>query len=89
MRITIYDAQEKVKEFVRDKNWKVDSLEIFNHLVEEIGEVAKELRNNDKAKLKEELADVLFLIFKLCNEKDISLEEAFEHKFELIKKRFK
>jgi len=89
MRITICDAQEKVKEFVRDKNWKVDSSEIFNHLVEEIGEVARELRNNDKTKLKEELADVLFLIFKLSNEKDISLEEAFKHKFELIKKRFK
>jgi len=89
MGMTIYDAQEKVRDFVRDQNWKVDDSTIFNHLVEEIGEVARELRKGNEDKLKEELADVLFLLLKLSNEKGISLEEAFMYKFESIKKRFK
>ncbi len=87
--MTINTAQEKVKEFVKNQNWNVDNSTIFNHLVEEIGEVARELRKGNEDKLKEELADVFFLLLKLSNEKNISLEEAFMSKFESIKKRFK
>jgi len=89
MEMTINTAQEKVKEFVKNQNWNVDNSTIFNHLVEEIGEVARELRKGNEDKLKEELADVFFLLLKLSNEKNISLEEAFMSKFESIKKRFK
>jgi len=86
--ISIKDAQKSVKEFVREKNWESGSLEIFNHLVEEVGEVARELRNNNKDNLKNELGDVLFLLFKLSNQQEIDLADAFTNKFKLIKEKF-
>lgn len=87
--ISIKKAQEIVDQFVKEQNWKTDSSEIFNHLIEEIGEVARELRKNEADNnLKRELADVLFLILKLSNKMDINLEESFIEKFESIKKKF-
>ena len=57
MELTISKAQKEVWKFVKNKNWKTESLEIFNHLVEEIGEIARALRKEDKENLKEELID--------------------------------
>jgi NTP pyrophosphatase (non-canonical NTP hydrolase) len=88
-RISIKNAQKIVNDLVNRKNWKTDSLEIFNHLVEEIGEVARELRKENIDKnLEKELADVLFLLFKLANHFKIDLEDVFLDKFKEIEKRF-
>lgn len=88
MELKISEAQKEVAKFVKDQNWKTESSEIFNHLVEEIGEIAKELRKGDKENLKEELADALFLLLKLSNQECIDLNEAFIKKFDSIKTKF-
>ena len=87
MRLTIDDTQKDVKKFVEEIKWKTESSEIFNHLVEEIGEIARALRKKDKENLKEELADTLFLLLKLSNQEDINLSEAFTKKFRSIKEK--
>ena len=88
MELTISKAQKEVEKFVKNKNWKTESLEIFNHLVEEIGEIARALRKEDKENLKEELADSLFLLLKLSNQEGIDLNEAFIKKFNSIREKF-
>ncbi|MCF7799202.1 hypothetical protein K9M74_04845 [Candidatus Woesearchaeota archaeon] len=89
MNLPMDEAQEKVKTFVNNQNWQTESSEIFNHLVEEIGEVARELRTSNKENLSSELADTLFLLFKLANHEEINLEDAFIEKFKIIQQRFK
>ena len=66
-------------------------MEIFLLLSEEVGELAKAVRNyaglyteknikKDKFELEEEFADVLNYLFDLANCFDIDLEEAFRKK---------
>jgi len=88
MELTISEAQKKVEQFAKDQNWKTESLEIFNHLVEEIGEIARGLRKGDQENLKEELADALFLLLKLSNQENIDLNDSFIKKFNSIKTKF-
>ena len=69
----------------------------FYHLIEEIGELARELskEQNDwrkegfnKEKLAEELIDVLDKLLVLANDYNIDLEKEFEKKYNKLKKRF-
>ncbi len=64
------------------------------HLVEEFGEIAREIYNEkigrDKTNLenlKGEFADVYILLAKLASNFDIDLEEAINGKIEILKKR--
>jgi NTP pyrophosphatase (non-canonical NTP hydrolase) len=66
-------------------------------LTEEVGEVARIIarrygeqseKESDKNKdLGEELADVMFVVFCLANQTGINLQDAFEKKLEIKKKR--
>ncbi|NPA69011.1 MAG: RS21-C6 protein [Chlorobi bacterium] len=89
---TLKDMQEHIKKLAIKRGWnKNNHLEIFLLLTEEIGELAKAVRNktnlyteNNKKYHKEELelefADVMNYIFDLANYFDINLEEAFRKK---------
>ena len=79
------------------KNNAIHNKEIvFPHLVEEIGELAKEIgkeKSNwrgefDKDKLSEELIDVLLQIMNLATDYNINIEETFNKKIQKLKERY-
>ena len=64
------------------------------HLIEELGEIAREIYNEkmgrdkiDIENLKEEFADVYLLLAKLADNFSINLEEAIKKKIDILKKR--
>jgi NTP pyrophosphatase (non-canonical NTP hydrolase) len=86
--LTLNEAQRAVDEYVgqfREGYWP--PLSNLARLVEEVGELARELnhRYGHKPKKPEEpeqdlaleLADILFVLIALANEQQIDLEEAF------------
>jgi NTP pyrophosphatase (non-canonical NTP hydrolase) len=79
-----------------DKKFNIDrDLQLnFTQLIEEIGELAKDvnskrLRNkdHDKENMEGEFADVLIQLAKLAHTLDIDLESAVQNKIEILKKR--
>jgi len=89
---TLKNLQDYIKTVADERGWdKNNQLEIFLLLSEEIGELAKAVRNkiglyaeknnltnNDELEL--EFADVLNYLFDLANCFNIDLEEAFRKK---------
>lgn len=75
---------------------KHNPLTVFPHLIEEVGEMAKELNHHidnwraepDKEKLEEEMADVLDQLFILATDYNIDLEQAFIKKNKKDRARF-
>ncbi len=79
------------KKYGRNHDIKVTLI----HLVEEFGEIAREIYNQevgrgkmDKDNLKGEISDVLMLLAHLANCFDIKIEEAIKRKFSELKERF-
>ena len=83
------DAQKQVDEWAKQHDppyWQ--PLEQFTRLVEEVGELARELNHHFGPKkkksseptkeLSEEMGDVLFTIICLANALDIDLEKSFK-----------
>jgi len=94
----VKEFQEKAVKIVN----KIDSINgvnhdketTFMHLVEEFGEIARELYNErsgrdkiDLENLKEEIADVYLLLAKLASVYKIDLEEAIDKKINILEKR--
>jgi len=73
-----------------------DKHTVFPHLVEEIGELAREYHNSinnwrdnfDKEKFSKELSDVLSQLLILARDFDVDIETAFEEKIKEWRKRF-
>lgn len=81
-----------------DAKYKIDRDQYltFTQLVEEIGELAKEintprLRNKeiDYENLKGEFADVILQVFILAKMLNIDVEEAVKYKVEILKNKHK
>ncbi len=93
------DFQEYIKTLAEERGWdKNNPLEIFLLFSEEIGELAKAIRNKMKLyhetgkkvkpnELEYEFADVFSYLLDLANQFDIDLEKAFREKEEENKKR--
>lgn len=92
--------QQQLKELIKkidDKHKGMHDIETtFIHLIEEIGEVSRQLYNEkigrdklDKENLKEELSDVLILTLQLANNFDINLELEVENRIAKLKERHK
>lgn len=89
---SLFDYQTYIKQIGIERGWDKNShLEIFLLLTEEIGELAKAVRNKtglyaeqNAAKhtleLEDEFADVLNYIFDLANCFNINLDKAFVQK---------
>jgi NTP pyrophosphatase (non-canonical NTP hydrolase) len=67
----------------------------FIHLVEELGEIARQLTNEkigrdklNKEKLSEEIADCMIFLSKLSDNYNLDLEKAIENKIKKLKERF-
>ena len=95
---TLNDYQLFIKEFCTEKGWdKNNHLEIFLLFMEEVGELAKAMRNADKLyqeegkttgfELEEEFADVFNYLLDLANYFKVDLETAFRNKNEINKNR--
>ncbi len=88
------DYQEYIKQITIERGWDKNSpLEIFLLFSEEVGELAKAIRNKYRLyhetgkkynpnELEEEIADVFSYILDLANVFDIDLETAFRKKEE-------
>ena len=84
--MTIREAQQAVDDWVRPNGGYWPPLSNLARLVEEVGEVARELNHRHGAKPKKsdepeqdlslELADVLFVLIALANEQGIDLDDA-------------
>ena len=95
---TIKELQEYVNAFVNDREWQTPAGDILIHIVEELGEVARNVlhiknyggqHTNDKENnMDEELADLLYLLLKMSNACDVNLGKAFTSKMEKNAKRF-
>lgn len=89
---TLKDLQKYIKDIGIERGWdKNNYLEIFLLFSEEVGELAKSIRNyaglyaeptkqNNKNHMEEEFADVLNYLFDLANCFNIDLEKAFRDK---------
>jgi len=93
------DYQEYIKQIAIERAWDKNSpLEIFLLFSEEVGELAKAIRNKYRLyyeegkkynpnELEEEIADVFSYIIDMANIFDIDLETAFRRKEEKNSKR--
>ncbi|WP_457636518.1 MazG-like family protein [Oceanithermus sp.] len=86
--------QKLVRQFDRARGWhEVKPEHTFMHLVEEVGEVARELLSvagyKDRAEnLRSELADLALLLYKLADQLEIDLEAAALEKLAENEKRY-
>jgi NTP pyrophosphatase (non-canonical NTP hydrolase) len=92
--MTLSDLQQAVDQFDRDRGWhKVDPAHIGLHLLEELGEIARELLRRAAYKGGEgdiagEMSDLLILLAKLANRLSVKLEPSVRAKLEEIEVRF-
>lgn len=96
----IKNAQKQALELLQKVNKKNNVIHepssMFLHLVEEIGEVSRELQNKqenwrfefDKEKLGDELSDVMSDLFIIAEDNDIDLDSTFQNKLIKTKLRF-
>jgi NTP pyrophosphatase (non-canonical NTP hydrolase) len=96
----IKEAQKQswriIEDWCKKNNKEHEPKTVFPHLVEEVGEVARELNHHidnwkeepNKDNLAKEMADVLDKLFILATDNEIDLEEAFVQKNKLLRERF-
>ena len=94
----IENAQKQVDDWIKTHGVRYfNELTNMAQLTEEVGEVARIIarrygeqseKESDKNKdLGEELADVLFVVLCLANQTGINLQDAFDKKLDIKKKR--
>jgi len=74
--LTITEFQRLIRDIYFDKDSRRGKDGTFRWLVEETGELARALRQGDRANLEEELADVFAWLSSLANLEGIDLEAA-------------
>ena len=96
----IKDLQDKswkiINEYNKKHDIKYNKELVFHHLVEEVGEIARELHNEksdwrrkfNKEKFAEEVIDALAFLLILAKDYEIDIEKTFEEKIKKLKKRF-
>ena len=90
----VRDWQAWVQAFDEARGWeRVAPEHVALHVIEELGEVARELLRErgykeGESRLGEELADLLLLLFKLANARGVDLEAALAAKAQELEARF-
>jgi NTP pyrophosphatase (non-canonical NTP hydrolase) len=97
---TLTDLQKHIADVCAERGWdKNTHTEKFLLFVEEVGELAKEIRNTSglyskkakgpetRAHLEEEFADVLNYLLDLANTFDVDLEKAYRDKHRINETR--
>ena len=92
--MTLKDWQAWVAAFDETRGWQEVAPEhTALHLLEEFGEIARELLRQSaykegRARLADEMADFLLLFFKLANQYGVELEPALAQKAAELERRF-
>lgn len=96
----IKEAQEKawkvIEDWLNKNEIQHDKRTVFPHLIEEVGELAREYNNSinnwreefDKEKFSDELADVIFHCLILAKDFDVDVEKFLIKKIKKFRKRF-
>lgn len=93
-QMTLADLQNQVLEFDKERGWeRVESAHIVLHLMEELGEVAREVLRGEAYKdghprLASEMSDFLILFAKLANAAGVDLCQAVPDKLAELRERF-
>lgn len=85
------EIQKYITNMMITNNFNNTPLELLCYLIEEVGELAKEIRKTEKnmdldvnkkydSCLKDEIADVFIYLLAICNSYHINLLEAFKSK---------
>lgn len=85
---TLSGLQRSINQWIQDNGGYWDEMSLLARLTEEVGELAREYNHQFGAKkkksseaegsIRDELADILWLILCMANQQDIDLESAFE-----------
>jgi len=75
------EIRKKIKEKYYEIDVKSGELFLLAVLFEEVGELAEAVRKRDLNAVKEELADVLFMILSLANLFDVDIESKLIEKY--------
>lgn len=81
---TLQEWQDLFNDIYGEKNKRLDTYKIWMHVVEEVGEVARQLRKENYDELRKSLPDVFAWLCAFCNHRSIKLEEAVWYKFPAI-----
>lgn len=94
---SIQDLQSRIDAWIADNGGYWDELSLMCRLTEEVGELAREYNHRFGAKkkrqdegdsaLKNELADVLWLVLCMANQQGIDLQSAMDDVFKKLKTR--
>jgi len=74
----IKEFQELIRQVYFQKDSKRGKAETFRWFIEEVGELAKAIRNGREEELLEEFSDVCAWLFSLANLYNIDMEEALK-----------
>lgn len=74
----IKEFQNKIRKTYYDKDARRGKAETFRWLIEEIGELARAIRNMNTEELNEEFSDVCAWLFSLANLYEIDMESAMK-----------
>lgn len=93
---TVEELQEEVDEFIKTIGGYWDPFQMFTAIVEEVGELAKELElrhglrpTDESSNLETEVGDLLFTLICFANAHEISLENALQKTLEKYANRDK
>ena len=86
--LTLPQLQAYVQEMRVARGLVMPVRDVVLHLSEELGEVARAVRKDDRENLGEELADCLFFVLSVANEAGIDLTDALLQKEERNRGRF-
>jgi NTP pyrophosphatase (non-canonical NTP hydrolase) len=84
--LTLKEAQELMRRMFFKRDSERGVYATFTWLVEEVGELANAILNNNKENIEEEVADVIAWTLSIANLLNIDVEEAFKRKYEKYEK---
>lgn len=79
--ITLREVQELMSKHYLQRDRERGLYATFTWLVEEVGELAESILNQDKKAQEEEIADVLAWLVSLANILSVDIEKAFRQKY--------
>lgn len=77
----ISEFQKMIKEIYYEKDKKRGIDGTFRWMIEEIGELARGIKKNDRKKLEEEIADIFAWFVSIANLLNIDVEKCIKEKY--------